>query len=201
MTDVELLASLFAHDPTAWTTLVDRYRNLVRRCVARVLARAGRAQRAEVDEVSAEVWLQLFKDDVRKLRRFDAARGTRLATWIAVIACNTARDFLRGAARRLPIADADDVPEICDDQQPSPLARLVDKQRWDHANALLRELSARDREFVELFFRDGLDADAVAAAMRISRKTVYSKKFKIRAQLVRALAARVDAATIADLAA
>jgi RNA polymerase sigma-70 factor (ECF subfamily) len=201
MTDVELLATLFARDPTAWSTLVDRYRNLVRRCVARILAHARRAQRAEVDEVAAEVWLQLVKDDMRKLRRFDPARGTKLATWIAVIACNTARDFLRSAARRPPLADADDTPDVHDDQQPSPLARLVDKQRWDHANALLRGLSARDREFVELFFRDGLDADAVAAAMRISRKTVYSKKFKIRAQLVRALAERVDASAIADLAA
>jgi RNA polymerase sigma-70 factor (ECF subfamily) len=203
MTDVELLAALFAHRPTAWTALVDRYASLVRRCVARILSRAHRRQRADIDEVAAEVWLQLVKDDMRKLRMFDPARGTKLATWIATIACNTARDALRSAARRPPLADAGELPDIRDDHQPSPLATLVDKQRWEQANTLLRELSARDREFVELFFRDGLDADAVAAAMRINRKTVYTKSFKIRAQLARALAARVDAGevTIADLAA
>ena len=49
--------------------------------------------------------------------------------------------------------------------------------------ALLSEFTHKDREFVELYFGEGLDPDEVARRMGISVKTVYSKKHKIQRRL------------------
>ena len=55
--------------------------------------------------------------------------------------------------------------------------------------------------FLVLYYARGLAAEEVAEQMKISLKTVYSKKHKIRAHLQRCLeTARGDSA-IADLAA
>jgi RNA polymerase sigma-70 factor (ECF subfamily) len=199
--DQDLLEDVLRGDGRAWQELLRRYRGLIYRCIARVIARGGFRGRADMDEVYAEILLQLVRDDMRKLRAYDPGRGVKLGTWIGMIAGNAAYDFLRGAARR-PMLDRDDdaAVEVGDTRERGPLAMLIEKERWRHANALLGGLTERDRRFVELYYRRGLDADEVAAEMQISRKTVYSKKHKIRAQLARALEERSEDSALADLA-
>ena len=58
---------------------------------------------------------------------------------------------------------------------------------------LLTDLSSRDRRFVDLYYRQGLEPDEVAAAMRISVKTVYSKKNKMRMKLEALVSSDPDA--------
>ena len=50
-------------------------------------------------------------------------------------------------------------------------------------NQLIETTLAKDREFVELYFGEGLDPDEVARRMGISVKTVYSKRHKIQRRL------------------
>jgi RNA polymerase sigma-70 factor (ECF subfamily) len=61
---------------------------------------------------------------------------------------------------------------------------------------------ARDkgRTFVELYYQRGMETDEIAVEMQISLKTVYSKKHKIRAHLVRCLQGLTGDSPIADLA-
>ena len=66
---------------------------------------------------------------------------------------------------------------------------------------LLSDFTDKDRTFVELYYQKGLEADEIAAEMQISLKTVYSKKHKIRAHLVRCLQNIAGDSPIADLAA
>jgi RNA polymerase sigma-70 factor (ECF subfamily) len=91
-----------------------------------------------------------------------------------------------------------DPHEECDR---TPLDQLLEKERWSAFNDIMTEFTDKDRTFVDLYFGRGLDADAVAAEMQISLKTVYSKKHKIRAHLVRCLEQLRGAdSPIADLA-
>ena len=54
-------------------------------------------------------------------------------------------------------------------------------------NEALRAFSAKDRDFIQLYYVDGLTPEEVAAEMEISIKTVYSKKHKIRCRLATTL--------------
>jgi len=58
-------------------------------------------------------------------------------------------------------------------------------ERWERLGRLLESFTARDRRFVDLYFSRGMAPEAVAEAMNISVKTVYSKKNKIRVKLER----------------
>ena len=65
----------------------------------------------------------------------------------------------------------------------SPFDQVEKKQRSRMVKRLVGKLSAKDQQFVSLYFSRGMSPEAVAEAMQISVKTVYSKKHKIQSRL------------------
>jgi RNA polymerase sigma-70 factor (ECF subfamily) len=200
-TDRELLRHVLRSEGRAWAELVRRYRPLIYRCITKVtLKYAPTLGAADLDEIYADVMMQLVRDDMHKLRIYNPSRGTKLGSWIGMLSVNAAYDFLRSAGRR-PLLDkvdgAIDPHEECDR---TPLDQLIEKERWQHLNELLADFTDKDRTFVELYYRRGMEADEIAAEMQISLKTVYSKKHKIRAHLVRVLGQLGCDSPIGDLA-
>jgi RNA polymerase sigma-70 factor (ECF subfamily) len=199
--DRELLASVLRREERGWSELVRRYRALIYRCISKVTGKyAPYASNADTDEVFAEVLMGLLRDDMHKLRMYDPARGTKLGSWIGIIAVNSAYDFLRSSFRR-PAGDRLDAsydPHAPYDR--TPLDMLLDKERWSHLNTILDEFSAKDRRFLDLFYARGMEAEEVAAEMQISLKTVYSKNHKIRTHLRRCVDKITEMSAIADLA-
>ena len=203
-TETDMLARVLASDAVGWKELMRRYRPLVYRCVGKVMARHGVTAVAELDEVFADVMMQLVRDDMHKLRMYDPARGTKLSSWIGMISVNAAFDYLRAIGRRASheplMLDADQLDERADDSgELSPLETLLEKERWRQLNELLTDFTDKDRTFVALYYGQGLPAEQIAAEMQISLKTVYSKKHKIRAHLVRLLERLAPESPIADL--
>jgi RNA polymerase sigma-70 factor, ECF subfamily len=200
-TDRELLKWVLRSDARGWAELVRRYRPLIYRCITKVtLKYAPTLGSADLDEIYADVMMQLVRDDMHKLRIYNPARGTKLGSWIGMISVNAAYDFLRSAGRRPLLDKVDgniDPHEECDR---TPLDQLIEKERWTHLNELLADFTDKDRMFVELYYQKGMEADEIAAEMQISLKTVYSKKHKIRAHLVRCLGQIAGDSPIADLA-
>jgi RNA polymerase sigma-70 factor (ECF subfamily) len=200
-TDRELLRHVLRSEARAWAELVRRYRPLIYRCITKVtLKYAPTLGAADLDEIYADVMMQLVRDDMHKLRIYNPSRGTKLGSWIGMLSVNAAYDFLRSAGRR-PLLDkvdgAIDPHEECDR---TPLDQLIEKERWEHLNGVLAEFTDKDRTFVELYYQKGMEADEIAAEMQISLKTVYSKKHKIRAHLVRVLGQLGADSPIGDLA-
>ena len=189
----ELLRRVLFHDARAWAELVRRYRPVIFRCITKVLGRGSSfLTGADIEEVYAEVLMSLVRDDMRKLRLYDPRRGTKLSSWLGMIATNTAYDFLRGTARR-PILDRiDGAPDI-DSLEASPLDDMLSTERRSHLNSLLADYSEKDRAFVSLYYAQGMAAEEVAEEMKISIKTVYSKKHKLLARLQHTLAPLVEA--------
>lgn len=200
-TDRELLRHVLRSEARGWAELVRRFRPLIYRCITKVtLKYAPSLGNADLDEIYADVMMQLVREDMHKLRIYNPSRGTKLGSWIGMISVNAAYDFLRSAGRR-PLLDkvdgAIDPHEECDR---TPLDQLIEKERWNHLNGLLSEFTEKDRMFVELYYQKGMEADEIAAEMQISLKTVYSKKHKIRAHLVRCLSQITGDSPISDLA-
>jgi len=201
-TDRELLKCVLRSDARGWAELVRRYRPLIYRCITKVtLKYAPSLSSADLDEIYADVMMQLVRDDMHKLRIYNPARGTKLGSWIGMISVNAAYDFLRGVGRRPLLDKIDGTVDPHEECDRTPLDQLIEKERWEHLNGLLAEFTDKDRTFVELYYQRGMEADEIAAEMQISLKTVYSKKHKIRAHLVRCLGRLNEASPIADLAA
>lgn len=201
-TDQDLLRCVLRNDARGWAELVRRYRPLIYRCITKVtLKYAPTLSSADLDEIYADVMMQLVRDDMHKLRIYNPARGTKLGSWIGMISVNAAYDFLRSAGRRPLLDKVDGNLDPHEESDRTPLDQLIEKERWDHLNSLLSDFTDKDRTFVELYYQRGLEADEIAAEMQISLKTVYSKKHKIRAHLVRCLQNVAGDSPIADLAA
>jgi RNA polymerase sigma-70 factor, ECF subfamily len=181
--ELQLRDRLLASDQRAWRAFHDTYGRLISSSIVRVVGRFGlRAGSEDVKEIEASLSVELLLHDKAKLRAFDPNRGARFGTWIAMLASHAAYDFLR-RRRREPRGDAsvseEDLP--ADTPDPHGLCELGERARL--VALLTSNFSAKDREFLELYFAEGLEPAEVAARMGISVKTVYSKKHKIQGRL------------------
>jgi len=98
--EVELVARCARGERAAWESFVDRYGPLITALSRRMLfRRTGHARDADIDEISAEVFLALVRRDRILLKRYDPRY--RLSTYLGVI-CRT--EVLRHLRRgnRLP---------------------------------------------------------------------------------------------------
>ena len=182
--DGPLLEAVLGNDEVAWYELIRRYRALMFRCITKVAAKYDAVlSNEDANEIFGDMCFNLLRDNMRKLRAYDPARGAKLGSWLGLLAINTAYDYLRQTSRRPMLDRLDNAPERPGDG-PSALDNLLEKERWGYLNHLLADFSAKDRRFVELYYGHGLLPEEVAAAMGISVKTVYSKKNKLRSKLL-----------------
>lgn len=193
-TETDLLSRMMLRDGTAWREFHRRYDRLIYRCIHKVTGRfPGSVTSEDVREIYAMFLLSLNKRDMHKLRSFDPERGNKLSSWVGMLATNCAWDYLRSVARQpqtTTLADAEQIGAIGE----SPYEDLLQKERWAVVNEVLRTFSSKDREFVRLYYMQGMEPEAIAERMDISVKTVYSKKHKIRCRLQKALAPTVEQA-------
>ena len=196
--DRALLDAVFSRSEAAWRELLRRFRPLLFRCIHKVaLKHEAHLAAEDINEIFSEVCCNLLRDDMRKLRAWDPARGSKLSTWLGLLAMNTAYDFLRVTRRRPLLDKLENAPER-PASEPSALDELLDRERWGYVKALLSDFSEKDRRFVELYYGRGMQPEEVAAAMRISVKTVYSKKNKLRSKLEALALSDPDAPTRRD---
>jgi RNA polymerase sigma-70 factor, ECF subfamily len=178
-----LVSEMLRRSERAWREFHSRYDRLIYRCITKVTGRfSSFLSQDDIREIYATLLVQLLANDMHKLRSFDPERGNRFGSWIGLLAINAAYDYLRTMRRepnRAPLAEA----EILSCDLPSPLEQVEHRQRAELVANILRAFSAKDREFVALYFGEGLEPEVIAQRMRISVKTVYSKKHKIQSRL------------------
>jgi RNA polymerase sigma-70 factor (ECF subfamily) len=193
-TEGELLERLLLSDAAAWRELNQRYARLITSCIQRVVARFSKRVSADaVEEIYATFSLKLLANDKHKLRSFEPSRGNKLGTWLGMLATHCAYDYLR-SVRREPssvcLTEAETLPG--DHQDPCETAMLSERAKL--VKELLAEFSDKDRQFVTLYFQDGLSPEHVAERLGISVKTVYSKKHKIQRKLSQIVGAPAEVA-------
>jgi RNA polymerase sigma-70 factor (ECF subfamily) len=181
--DVDMVSGLLENRPDAWRALTLRYGRLIQSCISRVVSRFPSVVRAEDQaEIYSMLYLQLLANDRMKLRSFAPERGSRLSTWLGLLATHTAYDFLR-TIRRIPRTTSLAEAEELAGETPDPVDVTLVRERAALVDVALAGFTSKDREFVELYFGEGLDPDEVARRMGISVKTVYSKRHKIQRRL------------------
>ena len=191
MEEVQLLEKLLQPGSegvrqACWSEFVRRYERLITSCVLKVLRRYGAVfSNEDLDDLVADVWVTLLRDDLRKLRQYDATRGFRIASFIGLVATNTTIDHLR--SRQAETTPLDQVTE--DFASLTLVTEHVDQvERGEQATLLrdaLGQLSPDERRFVVEVFHAERAPEELARQLGVSTNTVYSRKFKIREKLQR----------------
>jgi RNA polymerase sigma-70 factor (ECF subfamily) len=178
-----LLDGLLAGEAGSWREFTRRYTRMIEACIARVTVRfPGIVGQEDVREIYALFCLNLLANDRHRLRSFDPLRGMRFGSWLGLIAVHSAYDYLRTVRRQPQGPCVDDIADLAA-QAPEATDTCERREQAKQISRLVQELSERDREFMTLYFGQGLSPEAVAAKMGISIKTVYTKKHKIRSKL------------------
>jgi RNA polymerase sigma-70 factor (ECF subfamily) len=186
--DTDLVSGLLNNEPAAWQAFTVRYGRLIQSCIHRVIARfPGIVRGDDALEITSTLYVQLLTNDRYKLRSFAPERGSKLGTWLGLLATHSAYDFLR-SVRKLPRgSELSEAEELASDH-PDAVELTLNRERASRVSSALSEFTRKDREFVDLYFGEGLEPDEVARRMGISVKTVYSKKHKIQRRLASLLA-------------
>jgi len=181
--DEALVGAMIVNEPTAWVEFQRRYERLIFRCITKVTRRfASVVTQEDLREIYSTLLLSLLTNDKHKLRTFDPERGNRFSTWMGLLAINCAYDHLRSVKRepcKGTLAEAEDL--VC--RQPDAFEQVAEQERATIAARALEGFSAKDKTFALLYFGEGMDPTEIARTLKISVKTVYSKKHKIQSRL------------------
>jgi RNA polymerase sigma-70 factor (ECF subfamily) len=190
--ETQLLDSLLrkggeADRQSRWNQFVRRYERLITSCVLKVLRRYGAVFSSEdLEDLVGDVWLTLLRDDMKKLRQYDAERGFRIASFIGLVATNTTIDHLRGRqAEATPLdqltEDYASLAMVCD----GPTEQVERAEQASIVREALDRLSTDERMFVVEVFHAERAPEELAKQLGVTTNTVYSRKFKIREKLQR----------------
>jgi RNA polymerase sigma-70 factor (ECF subfamily) len=179
----ELIELMLDNDAAGWARFSREYSGLVLSVIRRVLGRfRSVTSEGDVEEIYARFCFDLLAHDKRKLRLYNPEKGSRLSSWFSLLASNATYDYLRSVRRNQgldPMPERDCFASEC----PSAFEVVAKTEQARLASVILDELSERDRQFVELYFGEGLAPEEISAKMGINIKTVYTKKHKITARL------------------
>jgi RNA polymerase sigma-70 factor (ECF subfamily) len=166
--DRALLARVAEGDSRALDTLYDRYSRVVYGVALRIL---GQAELAEdvVQETFWRVW--------RRSRTFQSGRG-QVASWIFGIAHNLSVDELRRQrSRPRPVYDTDETPVLRDieDDRMDVAAEAIENERGRLISAALQQISAEQREAIELAYFGGLSQSEIAERLHSPIGTIKTR--------------------------
>ncbi|MFO0848114.1 MAG: sigma-70 family RNA polymerase sigma factor [Gemmataceae bacterium] len=178
--DRDLLQALLAKQPAAWNDFVDRFLSLVYHAIHYTAhLRSAKLFPEDVEDIAAEVLVEIVKDDYKLLRQF---RGqAALSTYLTVIArriCvhelnrrQAVREAIRKGEVKAPEVEADD-----------PVA-LKGMERLEEVERLLRKLRGTDREIVRLFYLEGRTYEEISTELDLPVNTIGAKLSRARAKL------------------
>jgi RNA polymerase sigma-70 factor (ECF subfamily) len=159
--DGDLLVRLQQRDPRALAELYDRYGGMTFRLILRMVRDRGIAEDL-VQETFLRVW--------NRAGGFDSERGA-VGPWLLAVARNRAIDYLRCQGRR-----TESTFDLNETDHPSLFADLdTDMLNFDVARQVkkaLDQLSAQQREAIELAYFEGMSQTEIAERMKQPLGTV-----------------------------
>jgi RNA polymerase sigma-70 factor, ECF subfamily len=160
--DRDLLRRCLAHQPGAWNDFVDRYLGLVYHVLHHTSHLRSTPLRPEdVEDLAAEVLLQLVANDYAVLRQFRGASS--LATYLTVVARRICVQEMarRAAAREVqPPTDRNDV----ESEGPPGAPGL---ESLEEVEKLLGKLPGREREVVRLYYVEGRTYEEISTELKL----------------------------------
>lgn len=184
---LDLVRRALAGREEALTAVVERLAPIVQARVSRCLLRRGdrvgdRDPREALRDLTQDVFLTLFKDDGRVLRRWDPRRGASLENFVG---CVAERQVISSLRRREVRAQAGDVADGPEPRDPSPEAS---PERRTASRELLQCLVENFRRrlsplgwtmFEMLFVWDG-SVEEVSREMDMNRDAVRKWRTRLR---------------------
>jgi len=165
--DRALVQRCLNHKPGAWNDFVDRYLGLIYHVIHHTAhLRSVPLQPEDVEDVAAEILLQIVANDYAVLRQF---RGqASLATYLTVIARRNCVHVLARRAGNVDVTNAARVDGRNRAQAPQDRpSGEIGLESLEEVQKLLRKLPARERQVVRLFYLEGRTYEEISTQLHI----------------------------------
>lgn len=191
--DRDLLQRCLARKPGAWNDFVDRFLSLIYHTIhSTAHLRSARISPEDVEDIAAEVMLQVIADEYKVLRQF---KGTAsLATYLTVIARRTCvHELTRRQAVKESIRKGDVRSPQDDTDETESLAAQKGVDSLEEVEKLLRKLPAgREREIVRLFYFEMRTYEEISIETGVPVNTIGSVLSRARKKLREYRKSRTD---------
>jgi RNA polymerase sigma-70 factor, ECF subfamily len=169
--DRDLLRRCLHHEPGSWNEFVDRYLGLVYHVINHAAHLRSVNLRAEdVEDVAAEILLQIVANDCAILRQF--RKESSLATYLTIIA---RRICVQELAKRQSAREVQPHTDGKHGQEPDfeePPRAAVGLETLEEVAKLLRKLPSRERQVVRLFYLEGRTYEEISTQLEIPVNTI-----------------------------
>lgn len=186
--DKDIVNRIVQGDGSSFEKIVRDYQRLVCHVVSRMLSNPS-----DIEDICQEVFLKVFQN----LHRFEF--NSKLSTWIARIAFNTALNHLDKKKASLYADafetqdDAREEPPLAEGVWTTPASTDDIVADWDTRERLMREIDRLPpayRTALTLFHVEELSYDEIASVMNMSVGTLKSNIFRARKILKERLLAK-----------
>jgi RNA polymerase sigma-70 factor (ECF subfamily) len=180
--DRDLLRRCLLRHPGAWNDFVDRFLGLIYHVIHHTAHLRSTPLRAEdVEDLAAEVLLQIVANDYAVLRQFRS--NCSLATYLTVISRRICVHELarRAAAREVqPSSGGANLNEV---EEELPKAQGLES--LEEVEKLLAKLSGKEREVVRLYYLEGRNYEEISTELKIPVNTIGPVLSRARKKLRR----------------
>lgn len=182
--DKNLLDRCLLRKPKAWEDFVDRFMGLIVHVVNHTArAKSIRLTTADRDDLCAEVFLGVLKNDFAVLRNFSGKSS--LATYLTVIARRiVVRELLaKMSASQLIDGDSSHTAQNTPDPRASVEERLADREEVER---LLGGLQGAEAQVVRMYHLEGKSYHEISAAIGMPENTIGPILSRARSKMRRA---------------
>ena len=179
--DRDLLTRCLKKQPGAWNDFVDRFLSLIYHVIhSTAHLRSAKLQPMDIEDIAAEILLQVVADDYKVLRQFKG--NANFSTYFTVIA---RRICVHELARRQAVKEAvkNGVPRHLTVEDDDSAAVLKSIEKLEEVDRLVRRLSGHEREIVRLFYLEGRSYEEISSETSVPVNTIGSILSRARARL------------------
>jgi RNA polymerase sigma-70 factor (ECF subfamily) len=161
--DRDLLRRCLAHQPGAWNDFIDRFLGLIYHVVHHTAHLRSTPMRPEdIEDVAAEVLLQIVAHDYAVLRQFKG--HSSLATYLTVI---SRRICVHELARRIAAREVQPVGESANHEAEEEVHHTRGLESLEEVEKLLSRLPSKEREVVRLHYIEGRTYEEISTELSI----------------------------------
>jgi RNA polymerase sigma-70 factor, ECF subfamily len=179
--DKTLLDRCLSHQPKAWNDFVDRYMGLIYHVIHHVAhARSVPLSDADVEDVAADVFLEIVDDDYKVLRNFKA--NSSLPTYLTVVARRVSIRSILQRFREAELGHSTAHRAIIEDDSQSETEPIIAAEEVER---MLSHLSEREAEVVRLYHLKYLNYRQIGKQLGIPENSIGPILAKARRSLKR----------------
>jgi RNA polymerase sigma factor (sigma-70 family) len=165
--------------------LINQYERLVYNTIIKIGKKLSHSfSKQMIEDLSQEIFLELFANDCKRLRAYEQSKGLSLASWIVLIASHTIYDQLSKKKDILSYSSITKMVDIDDcDALNSMIAHDTDNKMDARQHLLMTEACLEKDEinyFEKLVFKYhyfmGLKLDVIAQLTNRKKTTLFSDK-------------------------